>query len=326
MTRLLFGVIVLSAVCSVGARAQADYVYTTLYVPGSTYADALGINNNGQIVGVFRTGSPAGPFHGFLLSAGSYTQLDVPGTLSGTIASGISGSGQIVGSYNQGLNGIGSGSAFLLSGGTYTTLPVPSFGALGITANAINDMGQIVGTYSALDAPRGQPPFLVQGGYLLSRGSYTVLTGIYNGWANGINNAGQIVLSNGLQSGVLSAGTITPVSVPGSPTTYAFGINNLGQVAGSYTDQASGLGPRHGFVYRDGTYTTFDIPGATETLASGINDFGQVVGYYVDGTGDHAFLASPTPEPATSVLLAVGALGIIAYGWGRRRVFSSVSV
>jgi uncharacterized membrane protein len=64
--------------------------YTTLDVPGSTGGtEARGTNNFGQIVG-----------GNWLYSAGSYTTLDVPGS-TGTTASGINGSGQIVGWYDD---------------------------------------------------------------------------------------------------------------------------------------------------------------------------------------------------------------------------------
>ena len=171
MKRLLFSAVVLSAVLNDGVRAQEDYIYATLDVPGSSGTFAYGINNSGQIVGEFRTGSPTGPYHGFLFSGGGYTQLDVPGTVFGTIAHGINASGQIVGSYNQNFTGPGSGSAFLLSSGTYTTLPTPPFaGILGIGASGINDRGQIVGNYAVLDINPHQPPFLFVGGFLLSAG------------------------------------------------------------------------------------------------------------------------------------------------------------
>jgi probable HAF family extracellular repeat protein len=134
--------------------------------------------------------------------------------------------------------------------------------------------------------------------------------------ASGINNAGQIVFLNG----VLSGGPFTTLSVPGSTANLAFGINNLGQIVGSYSDTSLQL-LNHGFVYSDGTYTSFDVPGSIATVAFGINDFGQIVGYYVDSADNqHGFLATPTqapvPEPAT-LLLAIGTLGVIGWVWWR---------
>jgi probable HAF family extracellular repeat protein len=81
--------------------------------------------------------------------------------------------------------------------------------------------------------------------------------------------------------------TFTDLDVPGSQpysTGYVgLGINNLGQIAGSYTDSA---GNSHGFLYTGGKYVTFDAPGAIETYAYGINDWGQIVGtsYYSNGS------------------------------------------
>jgi len=76
------------------------YTYTTLddplrAPPGGT--GALGINDMGQIVGVY---SNASGTHGFLLSGGTYTTLDDPSATTGiTVADGINDTGQIVGSY-----------------------------------------------------------------------------------------------------------------------------------------------------------------------------------------------------------------------------------
>jgi probable HAF family extracellular repeat protein len=118
--------------------------------------------------------------------------------------------------------------------------------------------------------------------------------------------------------------TFTPIDVPGSAfgTTGFFGlsINDLGQVAGDYFDNA---GEEHGFLYARGEYTTFDlggntgpadindrgqmvgccgylytkgtfigvnVPGAAFTQPNGINDHSQIVGSYSDNTGTHGFL------------------------------------
>jgi uncharacterized membrane protein len=81
-------------------KAQPTYSFTTLDVPGSslTTTGANGINTSGQIVGNY--GDPAGNVHGFLLDQGSYTTLDVPGSIE-TEANGINASGQIVGWYRD---------------------------------------------------------------------------------------------------------------------------------------------------------------------------------------------------------------------------------
>src|SRR5260370_598559 len=71
--------------------------------------------------------------------------------------------------------------------------------------------------------------------------------------------------------------------------TLASGINDTGQIVGTYAD-ASGV---HGFLLSGGSYTTLDDPLASQgTVAVGINDMGQIVGYYGDAIGIHGFLYS----------------------------------
>jgi hypothetical protein len=85
-----------------------------------------------------------------------------------------------------------------------------------------------------------------------------------------------------------SAQTFTTIDFPGAGGTYPGGINNLGDVIGSYVD-ADGLA-YHAFLLSGGTYTPIDI-GATATLAGGINDSGEIVGQYYDSSGvEHGFL------------------------------------
>ncbi|MEV5574852.1 hypothetical protein AB0L06_32860 [Spirillospora sp. NPDC052269] len=85
-------------------------------------------------------------------------------------------------------------------------------------------------------------------------------------------------------------GRFTPVDVPGATGTMPMGINDHGQIAGTYDDTS---GRSHAFVLLNGRYTTLDHPNATGdatdyglsgTVASGINDHGEIVGSYV-GTG-----------------------------------------
>ena len=86
--------------------------------------------------------------------------------------------------------------------------------------------------------------------------------------------------NNGTTDGFVdSGGTITTLAGPaGAASAMAFGLNNAGQVVGSYVDAA---GATHGFVYgiAAGSYTTIDDPNAAApagTVVNGINDFGQL--------------------------------------------------
>ena len=69
--------------------------YTTFTVPGSTSTFGAGINDAGDIVGhEFASG-----FHGFVNIGGTYTTIDDPNSVLGTMPSGINQPGVIVGSY-----------------------------------------------------------------------------------------------------------------------------------------------------------------------------------------------------------------------------------
>jgi probable HAF family extracellular repeat protein len=113
---------------------------------------------------------------------------------------------------------------------------------------------------------------------------------------------------------LVSGGVYTPLDVPGSISTDAYGINNSGQIVGEYRDAQY---KAHGFLLSDGIYIPLDFPGSTFTYAAGINDSGQIVGRYVaGGTNAHGFLATPSnPEPATLILVGVSTLGFIGYAW-----------
>lgn len=78
-----------------------------------------------------------------------------------------------------------------------------------------------------------------------------------------------------------------PGSQPGSTGFFGLSLNNLGQVAGVYFDNA---GNADGFVYTGGKYATVDAPGAIDTYVWGINDRGQMVGTAFNGAADYNFI------------------------------------
>lgn len=75
--------------------------------------------------------------------------------------------------------------------------------------------------------------------------------------------------------------TYTPIDVPGSLHTQAYGINDDGEIVGSYQSDAPG---GHGFLLAQGVFTPIDGPVGTVTIqAQGINKFGDIVGVYNAG-------------------------------------------
>ena len=162
--------------------------YTALNGPNSAWAatataidnNASDINDSGVIVGYYHDSSG---FHGFLYSAGSYTTLDDPDGVGQTYATGISGSGVIVGYY---YDSSGGAHGYLYDGSTYTTLDNPN--GLGKTyAKGINDSGVIVGYYSDSSGTHG---------FVYDGSTYTTIddpNGVGQTYANGINNGGEIV-------------------------------------------------------------------------------------------------------------------------------------
>lgn len=66
-----------------------------------------------------------------------------------------------------------------------------------------------------------------------------------------------------------SAFSFTQLDVPGAISTYAYGINNAGQIVGQFTNIANIV---HGFLDTGGSFTQLDVSGAFGTLAFGIND------------------------------------------------------
>jgi probable HAF family extracellular repeat protein len=65
--------------------------------------------------------------------------------------------------------------------------------------------------------------------------------------------------------------SFTTIDVPGALQSRATGINDSGQIVGSF----QGTGGVHGFLATGGSFTTFDVLGAGSTFANGINDSGR---------------------------------------------------
>ena len=117
---------------------------------------------------------------------------------------------------------------------------------------------------------------------------YDSNTGIYSpfsgGWPTGINDLGQIVGQNYFFDGT----TFHTINFPGADSTTVAGLNNAGELVGTYR-----IGNTlYGFIDNAGAFTSISVPGAFGTSITGVNNAGELVGYYFDSGGRHAFVES----------------------------------
>jgi uncharacterized membrane protein len=143
--------------------------------------------------------------------------------------------------------------------------PVPS---------GINNHGDIVGHIGGGSSSS----------FEISGGSFELLN-LTEGFAYGVNDGGDILVHNvaeNIASFLYSNGNYTPIVFPNAAATVGNGINDHGQIVGSYYPEAGNVDVSHGFLYSGGTYTTIDVPGSIPgtTLVTGINDRGEIVGTY----------------------------------------------
>jgi probable HAF family extracellular repeat protein len=253
----------------------------------------VAINAADQIVGDYWDVN--GVSHGFLYSGGQFTNLAGPNSPPSSSATSINSSNQVVGTYTTSL---GENHGFMYQNGSYTTIddPLASFingevfaGTGGIPSSSIgygtvllgnNDAGEILGCYfDSTDTLQG---------FLDINGTYFTLTDPSAGTGNGegtlpvaMNNNGDVVgeytNSAGSVSFLYTNGTYFDIRYPGSVSTTVTGINDSGQIVGSYVDSR---GVTHGFVVTNGGY--FDVGSAS---AAAINASGVIVGTYQDSNG-----------------------------------------
>jgi len=203
---------------------------------GGACSSAVGINNSGHIVG---GACPSGltQMHAYLYRNG--TTLDL-GALGGVAASGtqVNLNDQIAGDYTR---ANGTASAFFWQSSTWVDLG--SLGGDFTYSYGMNSSGTIAGqsdTSKTLDPVYGIPRFH---GFVWSAGKLTNLGAIFGSHFNyvfGINDAGVAAGSADLK-GDNAAHAITwnndkvqDLSPDGNISAAGVGINNLGQVVGSW--------------------------------------------------------------------------------------------
>ncbi|MDD5580644.1 MAG: DUF3466 family protein [Methylobacter sp.] len=247
-----------------------------LYSPNTFPAS---INNNGQIVGSYTdcyaySEGLCGPYdvrrnRSFVYdtATSTYTTLNDPYLPYSNYATGINNNGDIVGGYRDSTGGHG----FLYHEGIFTTLNDPNAPDATVLTD-INDKGQIVGTYRD---STGFHSFLYDGG------SYTTLNNpnAPNAYFADINNSGQMVGtyrdSTGTHGFLYDGSTYIALNDPNATNgTFASGINNKGQIVGSYgvIGDPNGI-ESHGFI---ATPSAVPIPAAVWLFCSALIGFSGI--------------------------------------------------
>ena len=174
---------------------------------------------------------------------------------------------------------------------SFQTLHFPGNTAGFDTAEAINDIGAIVGTATADQQ--------VTHGYLFFAGKFSMFMfpGGQRTAAHDINNHAQIVgeyadKAGNLHGFLVHSGGFQTIDDPAGVDTVASGINDLGDIVGSFQKSNNDLGFSTAFLLHKGKFTSFSFPGADPgtTAASGINNSGVIVGTYSIAFHRHGFM------------------------------------
>ena len=307
-------VLLAGALLAASPALAAPYTFTPL--PAGFTATAL--NNLGQVAGQVPTGNPVpdGPTYPIpsVFDRGTVTPIGpllpslTPPLVSSYRVSGINDAGDVAGVHSYAR----FNDPIVLRAGAFVSTAAPSFNVIRSqpTLTGLNNQGQVIGFNSQEINPQGSS-YLIENAFISSGNAFVVINTPDDESAipYAINDRGQVVgtlsvVGQSRSGGFLyDAGEVTAVDVPGAAFTVLNGINDAGEVSGTYTDAA---GVQHGFTEAGGVFSDVVGPDGSVFLGGHVNNAGQLIGTFAGG--GLSYLATPVdaasvPEPATAALL-----------------------
>jgi hypothetical protein len=270
--------LVFAAAFAIPAQAQPDisyrYEFVKLDYPKAAASYPLGINAKRQIVGTWVDAS--GIFHGYLYEGGKFTSIEYPGALQS----------QFGGTFAAGLNDRGDIS------GTFTDKNGFQHGFIRVMPSECEDEAPCKPVFKQIDFPGAVQTQNIF--FELGPGLGTAVAGI-----NNHSDVAGLYATQGLWSNAFkfANGHFTSIDDPAATHAPAegsrsFGLNDYGDVVGSYLNQASPtVYPiNYGFVFDGKKYIPVFVKDSDKgffgTQANGINNRQEVVGVYSDVAGN----------------------------------------
>ena len=273
---ILVTTLLVSAPATASAESTHREQFTPLNVCASCATLPFGINDRGDVTGLFFDASGKG--RGFLKTHGSFISIDIPNAQF-VEAQRSNDRGDVLGDY-LGADGLGRPWVRHADGALDLKAGFP--GATFTGAIFITDTGRIMG-YATHDPAQAAGYF----GYFLDGATYSAPfsypgTNVVSTYPVSMNHRGEMVGS--VQFDTIQnehgfyrspSGAYRVIDFPGARQSEVFDITDDGLMLGRYQD-ASGI--NHGFFLRDGHFTTLDYLGP-QTYIWKINARGQVAGY-----------------------------------------------
>jgi hypothetical protein len=308
----LSAIAILLLTLSVIASAQS-FSYAAINVPGAIATEARGINNNGEIVGFYKTVActdydikvPSCPVKGFKYVNGSYVKLMVPNSVSTAIL-GVNDLGDLVGFYKK---SDGSQHGFIwYHTNVVKTIDHPST-TLVTVPFGINKAGTVVGGLWTIKPSFGT---FASSGWVWVNGTFSNMNPFTSGaagpccWSvNGIANSG-VIVGQVFQADFFNAwfkqGTdqdffMQFASGLNGGDTFAMGVNSGADIVGYGSEGWFAKSTESNEGTSDATETkpsfiTVKYPNSQFTIPFGVNNLRGVVGTYTDSSGkQHGFMA-----------------------------------